>query len=122
MIDAGKEQSMSNPKTVSWTPPTTNTDGSPLAAGEVTGYQVGVRLTSTPQPAPTGAYPIMAPVDPANAVSDLLSEVTPPLQPGTYVAAVQTLSTTFGPSVWSVETAPFTILPSPMPPTNPIVA
>ena len=47
---------MANVTTAKWTDPTTNTDGSPIASGEITGYQVGVRLAS----GQAGTYPYTA--------------------------------------------------------------
>jgi hypothetical protein len=108
---------MANPTKFTWTAPTTNSDGTPITAGEISGYQVGIRLAS----GTAGTYPILAPVDPASASSDLLSEVNPLLSPGSYAAAVQTLSPN-GNSAWSAEVA-FTITPSiPNPPSGFAVA
>jgi hypothetical protein len=78
-----------NPTKASWTDPTTNTDGSAIAAGEITGYLVGVRLAS----GVAGTYPYTATVAPAQT-SDLLSALTPALPLGVQlIGAVQALST-----------------------------
>lgn len=99
---------MQNPTQISWTDPTTNTDGSAIAAGEITGYAVGVR-SNTAAGSVAGTYPFGA-TAPATAVSELLSLLTPVLPPDIYVAAVQAV-TANGNSAWSAESAPFTIAP-----------
>lgn len=104
---------MANPSKFTWTAPTTNTDGSAIAAGEITGYQIGIR----PSTGTAGTYPTLMPVDPASATSDLLSELTSGLNSGSYAAAIQTLSTTNGNSAWSAEIT-FTLVPVPNPPSN----
>jgi len=110
---------MGNPTTFRWIAPTTNTDGSPIAAGEITGYQVGVRPASgTP-----GVYTILAPVDAATDTSDPIADITPALGYGDWVAAVRSIGPTN--SAWSNERA-FTLVapPPPVPnaPTNFTVA
>lgn len=108
-----------NPTNIAWTDPTTNTDGSPIAASEITGYGVGVRSTTIAGSVP-GTYPYTA-TAPSTAVDELLSGLSAVLPPDTYVAAVQALSTTNGNSAWSTESASFTItapVPAPSPPTN----
>lgn len=113
---------MPTPKNFSWTVPTQNVDGSPIAAGEITGFQIGVRPASSPAVAQNGGtYPINMPVDPATATSDPLSELNPPLTPGNYFCAIQTLSTTNGNSAWTNEFA-FTVFPQPEAPSNFAVA
>lgn len=57
----GSQEIKMNPTHVSWTDPTTNVDGTAIAAGEITGYQVGVRLT-TATGSVAGTYPILSPV------------------------------------------------------------
>jgi hypothetical protein len=111
---------MANPTKFTWAVPTANTDGSAIAAGEITGYQVGVRPASgTP-----GVYTILAPVDSATATSDPIADISPALAYGSWVGAVQAL-TVNGPSAWSAE-ASFTLVapppPIPNPPTNFTVA
>jgi len=105
---------MANPTKASWTDPSTNTDGSAIASGEITGYQIGVRLTTGT--AGTYAYTASAP---ATATSELLSLLTPVLPTGVQlVGAVMALSTTNGNSAWSTESAAFTMLAPPSPPTG----
>jgi len=104
---------MPNPTKFSWTPPTTNTDGSPITPGEITGYQVGIRPASgTP-----GVYPLLAPVDPATDTSDMLAEAAPNLAFGDYAAAVRVV----GPvdSAWSPEATFSLVAPPPPPPPVP---
>lgn len=100
---------MSNPTTFTWADPTTNVDGSPIVAGEITGYNIGIGTAS-------GVYTINVPVAGAAAASELLSQITPALAPGTYFAAVQTV----GPvdSVYSNEVT-FTLTAPPPPQPNP---
>ena len=102
---------MANPTQVSWTDATLNTDGTPIAAGEITGYNVGVRLATGS--AGTYAYTDTAPV---TATSVLLASLSPPVPVGeSLVAAVQSTGPTN--SGWS-ESAPFTLsAPVPAAPT-----
>jgi len=101
---------------VSWTPPTTNDDGSPLTAGEVTGYIVGLRsLTAAGSAA--GTYPIQSAPTSATAVSEALSAITANLKPDDYAVSAQTQST-LGPSLWSTEFQFTGVLPKPNPPTD----
>lgn len=102
---------MSNPSKFTWTDPTTNTDGTALASGEITGYIVGVR----PASGTAGTYPSTL-TAPAGSTSALLSALAPALALGTYFAAVQTESTTNGPSAWSAEVS-FTLVIAPNPPS-----
>jgi hypothetical protein len=96
-----------------WTDPTTNVDGSPIVAGEITGYSIGIGTAS-------GNYPIQVPVPGPAAASELLSQITPALVPGTYFAAVQAI----GPvdSVFSNEVSFVIAAAQPNPPTNFTVA
>lgn len=91
---------MANPTKFTWVDPTTNIDGTSLATGEVTGYQLGIRNTANSS---VGQYTIFSVVTTANAVSDAFSALGTTLTPGNYAAAVQTLSTTNGNSAWSSE-------------------
>lgn len=104
---------------VSWQDPTTNVDGTPIAAGEVTGYEVGVRDTTLPGTA--GTYPYGAKA-PATATSELLSLLNPSLPKGVLLA-VAVRANTAGldangnliNSAWSNE-ATFTLpVPAPVP-------
>jgi hypothetical protein len=109
---------MTNPTSITWTDPATNTDGSPLAAGEITGYSVGVR-SNTAAGSAAGAYPYTASA-PSTSTSELLSGLSSILPPDTYVAAVGA-TTANGGSAWSAESAPFAIgapTPTPNPPTS----
>lgn len=97
---------MANPSKVSWADPTTNVDGSAIAAGEITGYQVGIR----PAAGSAGNYPTLV-----QAAGTVTSAPLPTLAAGSYAAAVQTI----GPidSAWSAEIA-FTIAETPNPPAG----
>ena len=106
---------MSNPTTATWTDPTTNVDGSPIVAGEITGYTLGIRAASgTP-----GTYPITGAVADPAASSELLTALSATLAPGVYFAAVQAN----GPvnSAWSAETTFSITSPQPNPPTGLII-
>jgi hypothetical protein len=81
----------------SWQPPTQNADGSAITAGEITGYEVGVR-TSAGSP---GTYPILLDTDGPFTSADLIANIQPPLSPGVYFAAVRSLGPTNSP--WSPE-------------------
>ena len=98
--------------TFTWTDPTKNTDGTAITAGEVTGYQIGVRPSSgTP-----GTYPVLTSIAGSTATSEPLTSLSSVLAPGAYAAAIQAV----GPvnSAWSAEIS-FTIAPpTPNPPTG----
>lgn len=99
---------------VTFTDPTTNTDSTPITAGEITGYNFGIR----PESGTAGNYPVIVPVPGATSTSAQIetSKLTPPLAPGKYFAAMQTV----GPvdSTWTNEVG-FTVpLPQPNPPSN----
>ena len=102
---------MANPTNVNWVDPTANVDGSPLAAGEITGYEVGVRASS----GTAGTYTSTANV-PATVTTCALSALSPALpNGGTFAVAVRALAATD--SAWSTE-ADFTLVPpAPLPPT-----
>lgn len=104
---------MANPTTASWTDPTTNTDGSTITAGEITGYEVGVRLAS----GTAGTYTSTATVA-ASATSCPLSALTPAIGFGSFMAAVRTLSTTNGDSAYTAEVAFSLVAPTPNPPSG----
>lgn len=107
---------MTNPTKATWTDPTTNTDGTTIASGEITGYAVGVRNTAASGSVP-GVYPYTA-TAPATSTSELLSLLTPVLPTGVPLAgAVQALSTTNGNSAWSAE-ATFTLVAPPNAPSG----
>lgn len=102
---------MAYTKTVSWTIPTTNVDGTPIAAGEITGYTIGIR----PASGTAGTYPVTQAVPNAAATTAAVSLSLPS---GNYFVSVQA----DGPqdSAWSTETA-FTLAPIPNPPTGVVV-
>jgi len=92
---------MSNPKTITWTDPTTDVNGDPLtSANAITGYVIGIGTVS-------GTYTQLITVPGATTASEALSAITPTLVPGSYFAAVKAVSLA-GDSAWSNE-APFTI-------------
>ena len=101
---------------VTWTPPSTNTDGSPIAVGEIQGYIVGLRST-TASGSSAGVYPIQSPITAPDAVTEALSAITANLKSDNYAVAVQTESAN-GPSAWSAEVLFTGTLPVPNPPTN----
>lgn len=73
------------PSIASWIDPTTNTDGSPIAAGEITGYELGVRDTTATGSA-AGTYPFGVKA-PSTATSEPLALITPVLPRGVALAA-----------------------------------
>jgi hypothetical protein len=103
---------MANVTTASWTDPTTNTDGSAIASGEITGYTVGVRLAS----GTAGTYPYSA-TAPATSTSELLSALTPVLPDGVALMGAVKANTATTSSAWSNE-ASFTLQAIPNPPAN----
>lgn len=92
-------------KTFTWTDPLTNTDGSPIAAGEISGYEIGIGTSS-------GQYTTLYQVTGAAATSFSTDVKTP----GSYFTAVRAI----GPadSAWSAETTFSIAQPVPNPPTN----
>lgn len=100
-----------------WTDPTTNKDGTPITAGEITGYNIGIRIGSlNPAVGTPGAYTINVPIAGATAASELLSAISPILAPNNYVAAIEAI----GPidSAFSPEVAFTVVAPTPNAPTN----
>lgn len=95
-----------NPTKASWNTPT-NPDGTPIAAGEITGYTLGIRLAS----GTAGTYATTVPVSGAATLSVAL----PALVGGSYMAAVQAVGPNL--SQWSTEVA-FTITEVPNAPTG----
>lgn len=107
---------MANPTKFTWVDPTKNTDGSAIAAGEITGYLIGIR----PATGAAGTYPITAPVTGASATTELFTQLGTVLAPGDYAAGIQSVGPTN--SAWSTEVT-FTIqAPVPVPPTGFTVA
>ncbi len=105
---------MANPTQFTWVDPTTNTDGSAVAAGEITGYTIGVGVAS-------GNYTMLTPVSSPTATSEPLSSLSSVLAPGTYFAAIRAESTG-GPSAFSNEVSFAIAAPVPNPPTGFTVA
>lgn len=111
---------MTDPTKFTWTDPTTNVDGSPVAADEITGYEVGVRDTTATGSA-AGTYPFGAKA-PATATAELISLLNPTLPKGVALAAAVRANTagldTAGNPInsgWSTE-ATFTLaVPAPVP-------
>ena len=101
---------MPNPTTFSWTDPTLNTDGGPVVAGEITGYQIGVRQGGT-----AGTYPQTISVSSPTATSAPLSAFSPALVSGSYEAAIRSVGPTD--SAWSPEVS-FSITGVPQPPSG----
>lgn len=93
-----------NPATAkfNWSDPTTNTDGTPITTGEITGYQLGVGIA-------TGTYTTLTSITGASAASEAISAISPALTPNTYFAAVRAI-TASGSSAWSNEVS-FVIAP-----------
>ena len=109
---------MPNPTQVNYKLPSTYDDGSPLLVTDIKQVNIGIRpKTGTP-----GTYPLMA-VDvtftaDGQGVSHEPLTVFGSLAPGDYVAAAETVMKAGGVSVWSAESAVFTIAPPiPNPPT-----
>ncbi len=120
---------MSDPTKLNWTDPTTNEDGSPVASGEITGYEVGIRDTTAAGSA-AGTYPFGAKA-PATATSELISLLTPSLPKGVMLAAAVRANTAgldvngnLINSAWSTEVTFQLTPPAPIPsaPTNPTVS
>ena len=92
--------------TFTWVIPTKNTDGTTIAAGEITGYHIGTRQGGT-----AGTYPTITPV-----IDPTATTATETFAPGTYNAAIQTI----GPanSAFSSEITFTVALPVPLPPSG----
>jgi hypothetical protein len=101
---------MPNPTQFNWIDPTLNTDGGAVTAGEITGYQIGLR-----QGGSAGTYPITVAVASPTATSELFSAISPALVSGTYIAAIRSVGPTD--SAWSAEIT-FAITGVPTPPTS----
>lgn len=111
---------MSDPTQFTWQDPTTNKDGSPVAAGEITGYEVGVRDTTAAGSA-AGAYPFGAKA-PSTATTELISLLNPTLPKGVLLAAAVRANTAgldasgnLINSDWSAEATFQLALPAPIP-------
>jgi len=78
----------------SWPTPTTHTDGTPIAAGELAGYQIGIGTAA-------GNYTVFLDL-PATATSVAFSAFVSFLAPGTYHAAIKAIGATQASnSAWS---------------------
>jgi hypothetical protein len=101
-----------NASTLTWTDPTANTDGSAIQAGEITGYNVGVR----PASGSAGTYPFITNIANPGATTEMIAALQGVLAPGVYMVAVQAT----GPvsSAWSNE-GTFTVTAPPPPTPNP---
>lgn len=106
---------MGNPTAFNWIDPTTNTDGTPITQGEITGYTIGIRSLSAAGSA-AGTYAIMAQISDPAATTEALSAIGTVLKPDSYAAAIRTAGPV--PSDWTAEQN-FTIAaPVPNPPSN----
>jgi len=104
---------MANVTQIKWTDPTTRTDTTPIAAGEITGHTVGVRLST----GTAGTYGFTA-TAPAGTTAELLNLLAPALPTGVALIAAVQVQTAQGVSAWSAESAPFTLLALPNAPTG----
>ncbi len=109
---------MPNPKQINYVLPSTYDDGSALSVADIKQVNIGIR----PKTGTAGTYPLTA-IDvtftpDAQGVSHETLAVFGSLAPGDYIAAAETVMKAGGVSVWSTESAPFTIAPPiPSPPT-----
>jgi hypothetical protein len=103
------------PTIATWTDPTTNTDGSPIAPGEITSFTLGVRDT-TAAGSVAGTYPFSVSAPPT-ATSEPLNLIKPVLPTGVLLAAAMRTDTAGPSSAWTNEVT-FT-LPKPLPVPNP---
>lgn len=109
---------MANVTQVNYKLPSTYDDGSPLLTSDIKQVNIGIR----PKSGTAGTYPLMA-VDvtftaDAQGVSHESLSVFGSLAPGDYIAAAETVMKAGGISVWSAESAVFTIAPPiPNPPS-----
>jgi hypothetical protein len=108
---------MANVTQIRWTDPTLRTDGTTIAAGEITGHTVGVRQVS----GTAGTYPFSASA-PAGTTTELLNLLAPALPTGVPLVAAVQVTTAQGVSIWAAESLPFTLLALPNAPTNVIVS
>lgn len=110
------------PTKLDWIDPTTNTDGSPIAPGEITGYEIGARdTTATGSAAGTYPYGFKAPPD---AVEEPLAVLNPALPKGVLLAAAIRANTAGLDASGQLINSPWTpevtfTLPVPAPVPNP---
>lgn len=103
-----------NPTKFTWTPAATNTDGTPLTDGEITGYTLGIRST-TAAGSVAGTYPILASITDPKATEEAIASIGTVLKPDTYAAAIRSE----GPeeSAWTSEVTFPVSAPVPNPPS-----
>ena len=90
---------------VSWLDPTLNTDGSPITAGEVSGYLIGIRDVNAAG-STAGAYPVTATAVGGGATSALMSALGFLgflFRGGTYAVAAESEVGGAGVGAWSPE-------------------
>jgi hypothetical protein len=110
---------MSTPKQFTWVDPTTNTDGTAITPGEITGYTIGIRSLSAAGSV-AGTYPILVSVSSPTATTETLAQIATtlgkPLAPDNYAAAIRALGLVS--SDWTGEEN-FTVdPPKPNPPSG----
>lgn len=98
----------------SWTDPVANTDGSAIAAGELTGYSLGVRADGVGSP---GTYTVNAAITGPTDTNEALTALGTVLAPGNYWAAIKAVGAVgvANDSAYTQEIG-FSI-PAPVPPT-----
>lgn len=80
-----------NPTEFDWVPPTTDTDGNPLPAGAITGYQIGIRAVTTPPTTTAGTYLLNAQIASPATTKELFTQLGTVLAVGSYAAAIKTV-------------------------------
>ena len=110
-----------NPTEFDWTPSTANTDGTPLAMGEITGYEIGIR----PASGIPGSYPLSVPIaDPAatkEALTAAYAAGLAVLKDGDYQSAIRTVGPVDSAFTAESDASAFSIatpLPVPQAPTG----
>lgn len=96
--------------TFTWVDPTTNTDGSAITAGEITGYDIGIGTV-------TGVYSILCPNVAASVVTETLAATGEVLVPGNYFVAVRAVTASTV-SAWSNQGTFTVAAPVPNAPTG----
>lgn len=110
---------MPNPVQVNYKLPTTYDDGSALLVSDIKQVNIGIRpANGTPGVYPMTAVDVTFTADSSGVSHEPLAAFGS-LAPGQYIAAAETVMKAGGVSVWSTESAPFTIAPPvPSPPTG----
>jgi len=107
---------VANPTGFTWVDPTTNTDGTPITAGEVTGYLIGIRSTSATGSV-AGTYPITASIANPTATAELFTQLGTVLAFATpFAAAIKTVGSVS--SAYGPETTFTLAAPTPNPPSG----